>query len=399
MCIAPLEQKQQDVNARAATAAAAKASSSAGGAAPPMNRVDFEQRRREHLFSMPSALSKWVVENLLRRKDERNLAIFLVGLNILTTSVPCALSLFYLEHHQLLEKRQLMALGVCYAACHLKTFGRSFILALHYITHCSIFNLQFRWMDHIWKSGLCNLFGIPMGLYYPHHIGMHHFQDNVAPLDMSSTMDYTRGSKWNHFKYMFRYVSIGNFELPFRLLQMKKYYLVAQCLTGCIIYWGSMFTLFPRYPIATFCVMWLPWIIISFSLMQGNFKEHIFVDPDDHDNNYKSAFTCINAPSNALTFNTGYHIEHHEEPGLPWYQLPELFLKNLAKHADHDSLVFSGLGTMEVGTLVLNGKFDELADHYVNVGQPQRTKQELICEFQRRLIPVTPQVGAPVKSE
>jgi fatty acid desaturase len=125
--------------------------------------------------------------------------------------------------------------------------------------------------------------------------------------------------------------------------------------------------------------------------MQGNFKEHIFVDPDEYWNNYKSTVTCINAPSNALTFNTGYHVEHHEEPGLPWYQLPELFLKNIEKHAKNDSFVFSGIGTMEVGTMVLRERFDELADHYINIGQPKRTKEELIREFKRRLTPVTNQ--------
>jgi fatty acid desaturase len=142
------------------------------------------------------------------------------------------------------------------------------------------------------------------------------------------------------------------------------------------------------FPVATFFVFYFPWMVCSFGLMQGNFKEHIFVDPDDHENNYKSAFTCINAPSNALTFNTGYHIEHHEQPGLPWYKLPTLFLKNIDKHAQNDSFVFSGIGSMEVGGLVLREKWDELADAYLNIGQPKRSKEELILEFKRRLTPV-----------
>ena len=40
---------------------------------------------------------------------------------------------------------------------------------------------------------------------------------------------------------------------------------------------------------------------------------------------------------------------------------------------------------MEVGSLVLNGKLNELADHYLNIGQKQRTKAELVAEFKRRL--------------
>eukprot|EP00934_Nitzschia_sp_Nitz4_P001846 Nitzschia sp. Nitz4//scaffold34_size148208//138353//139549//NITZ4_002998-RA/size148208-processed-gene-0.26-mRNA-1//1//CDS//3329548849//1846//frame0 len=385
MCKAPESQKEQ-VPAQGTTWT--KSLRSAMPSPPPVNRVDFEQLRREHLYNLPKFLEDWVVENLLRRKDARNMGIFLVGLNILSISLPFAIFLFYCEENKLLKSWQLASLGMTYTALHLAMFARSFILSLHYITHCSIFNLQYRFLDHVWKAGICNMFGIPLGLYYPHHVGMHHAEDNVAPLDMSSTMDYDRGSKWNHFKYMFRFVSIGSFELPYRLFGMGKYSLMIQAMCGCTTYYSGMYYLTWRFPVASIFVCWLPWAICQFGLMRGNFKEHIFVDPDDYGNNYKSAFTCINAPSNALTFNTGYHIEHHEEPGLPWYQLPELFLKNIEKHAANDSLVFSGIGSMEVGTLALNGQFDVLADHYLNVGQPKRTREELIAEFKRRMLPI-----------
>jgi len=330
--------------------------------ARPINHVDFEQPRREHLFGLPKFVEDWVVENLLRQKERPNIGIFNVGVNILLTSVPLAMFLFYVEQTNFLSTVQLVLLGMVYLVGHLKVYARSFILALHYLTHCSIFNRQFRFLDHIWKSLLCNMFGIPLGLYYPHHIGMHHSLDNVAPHDMSSTMDYDRSSKWNHFKYMFRFAAFGIVELPFRLVQTKKYDLVATCIFGYFVYVSTLVYSFKVSPIASLFVGWLPWLICSFALMQGNFKEHIFVDPQDFGNNYKSTVTCINAPSNALTFNTGYHVEHHEDPGLPWYKLPELFLKNIPKHAANDSFVFSGIGTMEVGTMVLYQKFDELAE-------------------------------------
>lgn len=354
-----------------------------------INHVDFEQRRREHLFHLPQFMEDWCVEHLLRRKDRRNLGIFLVGVNILMTSVPLASLLVYCERSHVLSTPQLVLLGIFYLVFHLKTYARSFVLALHYSTHCSIFNLRYRLLDHIWTNLLCNMFGIPIGLYYPHHIGLHHSEDNVAPYDMSSTMDYDRSSKWNHFKYMFRFVSRGYLELPYRLAQLGKWNLVIVTLAGCITYASCLVSSCLYFcPISSIFVGWLPWLICSFGLMQGNFKEHIFVDPDEYWNNYKSTVTCINAPSNALTFNTGYHVEHHEEPGLPWFQLPELFLKNMDKHAKNDSFVFSGIGTMEVGTMVLRERFEELADHYINIGQPKRTKEELILEFKRRLVPV-----------
>jgi hypothetical protein len=354
---------------------------------PALNWVDFEQPRREHLFDLPVFVRKWAIETLLRRKDERNFPIFLVGMNILLTSVPLAMGLFYLEGR--VPTSVSIGLGIAYFACHLKTFARSFILALHYITHCSIFNRDVRFLDNVFTSFICVFFGIGPGLYYPHHIAMHHAEENVAPLDISSTMNYTRGSKFHHFLYMFRFVALGFIELPYVMFLKGHYNLFVQCIVGSMVHWGGMAWLGSHSPVATFFVFWFPWLFVSFSLMQGNFKEHIFVDPDDHMNNYKSAISCINCHSNSLTFNTGYHIEHHEEPGLPWFKLPELFIKNLSKHAENDSFIFSGIGPMEIGTLALNGRFEEMADYYLNVGQPKRTKVELVAEFKRRLVPVT----------
>ena len=390
MCIHPIQSLKQKEAAAAAAAAkiSEEATSSADSSSKPINFPDLEATRREHLFRLPQGLERWITANLLRQKDERNLGIFLVGLNILMTSVPLAAFLFYAETHNVLPQSQLIGLGIFYAVFHLKTYARSFILALHYITHCSIFNLQFRYLDHVFKCGICNLFGIPLGLYYPHHIAMHHAEDNMAPHDMSSTMDYDRSSKWNHFQYMLRFFVLACVELPYRLCCRGKYRLAVQCTVGYAIFFSTLIKSFQITPIASFFVLWFPWVVCSFSLMQGNFKEHIFVDPDDPHNNYKSAMTCINCPSNSLTFNTGYHVEHHEQPGLPWYKLPQLFLKNLDQHAEQDSFIFSGVGPQEVGRLVLFGRYEELAKHYVNIGQPQRSEAELIAEFKRRTHPV-----------
>ena len=372
----------------------------------PINYVDMEQCRREYLFTLPAVVQDWVIKHLLRRQDARNMTIFLVGVNILLTSVPAAMALFYWEQQMQQQAQQqeqsrsctsfllasrlpLTIAGMAYLLFHMKFCARSFLLSIHYLTHCSIFNRRFRALDLVWTAVLGNLFGIPPGLYYSHHIAMHHALDNVAPYDMSSTMDYNRSCRWNHFKYMLRFVTAGALELPYRLIQVGKWKLALLCITGCTAFAMLLVYTAMVSPIASLFVLWLPCIFCGFALMQGNFKEHIFVDPDEYENNYKSTVTCINAPSNALTFNTGYHVEHHEEPGLPWYQLPELFLKNLHKHARNDSFVFSGIGTMEVGTMVLHEQFDALADHYVNIGQPQRSKTELIAEFKRRLVPIS----------
>jgi hypothetical protein len=76
--------------------------------------------------------------------------------------------------------------------------------------------------------------------------------------------------------------------------------------------------------------------------------------------------------------------------------MPALVLKNIPKHAENDSFVFSGIGSFQVGNMVLNGKFEELTDYYLNIGQPKRTKAELVAEFKRRVAPI---VATRVKLE
>jgi hypothetical protein len=43
-----------------------------------VNQLDLEQARREHLFGLPLFAQNWIVQNLLRQKDERNITIFYV---------------------------------------------------------------------------------------------------------------------------------------------------------------------------------------------------------------------------------------------------------------------------------------------------------------------------------
>lgn len=41
---------------------------------------------------------------------------------------------------------------------------------------------------------VCVPFGVPFGLYRPHHVVMHHVEDNTSPWDLSSTETYQRDS-------------------------------------------------------------------------------------------------------------------------------------------------------------------------------------------------------------
>ncbi|NES82104.1 MAG: fatty acid desaturase, partial [Moorea sp. SIO2B7] len=328
-----------------------------------INQLDLEQPRNEHFFNLPTVVTKWIITNLLKGQEENNIFILLVTINILLTSLPLAIALYVLE--STVNNFLVLIFGAAYFLFHILIYARSFILALHYSTHTPIFKKKWRFLKYINNLFLCSLFGIPPGLYYCHHIAMHHCHNNTTPLDLSSTMPYQRDSKWQHFQYMLRFALAIWVELPYILFLKKCYKMMLGCILGESIFWAVIFYLFTQSPIATFFVFILPTAVISFAMMQGNWKQHIFVDPDEPTNFYKSTFTCINTPTNQGNFNDGYHIEHHKNPAIPWHRLPKYFLSNLNDYAENDGFIFTGIGSMEVGSLVLNGQLNELADHYL----------------------------------
>ena len=351
-----------------------------------LNQQDLDQPRREPLFGLPSFVGRWITKHMLRGREAKNLTIVFVMVNVLLTTVPLALLQFYLEGWVPLWVS--CVVGVAYVAFTMRANARSFILALHYSTHSPVFTRRWNGLRHLNSSLICNFFGIPLWCYYAHHVAMHHDENNLMPHDVSSTMPYQRDSRKDHWKYLLRYICFIWFELPYHLIRKGNVSVGLRCASGALIFVSCIALLFFFRPISTLFVFIIPAFILSFALMEGNWKQHIFVDPDDPDNAYKSTYTCINTHTNALNFNDGYHVEHHLSPNVPWHALPVLFQKHLQNYAKEDGFVFSGIGSSGVGRLVLAGKLDVLADHYLNVGQVQRTKEELIEEFKRRLKPI-----------
>lgn len=124
-----------------------------------INRLDLEQPRNEHFFALPTIISKWLIINLLKGKEEKNLFMLLVTINILLTSVPLAIGLYILEGR--VQNFWIWGLGAGYFYFNLTTYATSFILALHYSTHTPIFNKKWRFLKHVNISFLCSLFGMP----------------------------------------------------------------------------------------------------------------------------------------------------------------------------------------------------------------------------------------------
>ena len=266
---------------------------------------------------------------------------------------------------------------------------QGFILGLHYSAHKCIWKAPYKWVDSWVSWVLCPLLGIPSNCYYAHHIIMHHKEDNAIWYDASSTMPYRRDSYLHMLAYCMRYLLGIWVELPLVMLLRKRWGALASLCGGLgtwftVLYFGAQ--LLPR---TTLYCWFLPWLVISFALMRGNSIQHVFVSPDDPEDDFRLAYDLVNTKANNYMFNDGFHIEHHLSPVTHWHDLPAKFLSYLPRHRDHDSLIFDGIDGDVVSSCVCGGRLEELADHYIHIGQKSgESKEKLVAEMKRRLAPI-----------
>ena len=81
-------------------------------------------------------------------------------------------------------------------------------------------------------------------------------------------------------------------------------------------------------------------------------------------------------------------MEHHIHSRKHWSELPASFMRSLDKYAKEGGLVFQGIDNMAVGYLTFSGQLDKLAEHYVQLGPVEWTKEEIVAELKSRLVPI-----------
>ncbi len=170
----------------------------------------------------------------------------------------------------------------------------------------------------------------------------------------------------------------------------------------------------------------------------------MFVNPKAPGSAYGMTYNCIACGDNAITFNDGYHIQHHLNSRTHWSELPLRFMESLEEHVAqagdhlasysvpvnmckycvsylgsypmditsqhgseramcynmpyaaprlhcvHAGLAFKGLSVFEVGLAVFMGRMDLLVDHLLICGGElgQMSKFELKEMLRERLKPI-----------
>jgi len=279
-------------------------------------------------------------------------------------------------------------LGLGYLALWGFAFVDRFTLMLHCTSHRPLFKKRFGPMNQIIPWVLCPFFGQSPETYFAHHMGMHHVEGNL-PGDLSSTMKYQRDSLVHWLRYFLRFFFFCAIELP--IYHVKKHHpkLARRTVIGEYSFLLACAAGLYLRPLPTLFVFVIPFVLIRFLMMAGNWGQHAFIDPLEADNDFKSSITCINVRYNTRCFNDGYHIIHHLKPALHYTEMDKEFEANRAKYGAQDAIVFSGIDFFGVWVMLMLGRYRTLAKAFVQLpGAPERSEDEIIALFKHRLAPI-----------
>ncbi|PNH03607.1 Pumilio 3 [Tetrabaena socialis] len=292
-------------------------------------RQDMRSPRCEYLFRIPAALARPLCALLHDPRDEPILHLLC---NQLLLVVPAVVLLFSVRANHWL--------GALYLALNYALFLQRFMLTLHVTEHRQLFKREYGALNLIIPYLLCNLYGVPSGFYRLHHVVMHHVEDNASPGDLTSTEAVQRDSLRSFARYWVRFWLCTWVELPAYAARKGRSREGATCAACALAYWAAIAGLVAACPVATLWALVLPFFVSTFALMFGNWSQHVFVDPHEPGNSYRSTYNCLACPDNRRTYNDGYHIIHHLNSRLHWSQLPQRFVDTLAAHDDNDGDAF-----------------------------------------------------------
>ena len=309
-------------------------------------------------------------------KDPRDLPFVALTFSALAVLVPFATFLF-------LSPEFSPWFSVAYLAILFLGFIDKFTLMLHCTSHRRLFARHVDWMNHLIPGVLGPFMGQTPYTYFAHHIGMHHHENNLGE-DLSSTLRFRRDSLRGFLRYFGRFFFFGIFELTRYHARRGRWKLFRMALIGELGWVAAVALLMWLNPWATLTVFIIPFVMIRFLMMAGNWAQHAFVDADAPEDPYKNSLTCINTRYNRRSYNDGYHAGHHVKASRHWTEMPEDFLKNIATYRDRDAIVFTGLDYFQIWALLMTKQYGKLARHFVDLRTEKRTEAQVVALLRER---------------
>lgn len=278
--------------------------------------------------------------------------------------------------------------GGAYVGIVFATLLGRYLLMLHCVGHRALFKREYRSWNHYIPVVLGPFFGQTPYTYYSHHMGVHHPENNLFD-DLSTTMGYRRDSFPQFLMYWADFFFVNWIKVPLYLKRKKRTKLMKLFLYGEAGWYLTMGVLLYLAPWPTFWVFVLPFLLIRWFMMCGNWAQHAFVDPKDPNNPLLNSVTLTNCPLNTISFNDGYHAVHHAKPSLHWSEMPGEYERNWRAYAESQAIVFDGVADFVVLWFhVMTKRYDYLATKLVDFPGYERTHEEKVALLRSRVEPI-----------
>lgn len=291
-----------------------------------------------------------------------------------TTSVPSAIYLFYDFHYWH---------GIAHVLMQVWYSGAFTLMMHNHIHNNGVLQKSYATFDWLFPYILEPLMGHTWDSYYYHHVKAHHVEGN-GPDDLSTTIRYQRDSVLAFLHYQMRFMFLCWFDLTSYFVVKGKYkfafrVLVTELFSYAFMFFLARFTFKP-----TLSVLIVPFFIMRFGLMTGNWGQHALVDDVDPNSDFRSSITLIDVPSNRFCFNDGYHTSHHLNPLRHWRDHPNAFLKAKDRYSKEGALVFQNIDYLEITFRILTKNYTHLAKQLVPMGSQIGMSQTELADMLRR---------------
>ncbi len=198
----------------------------------------------------------------------------------------------------------------------------------HNQLHLGIFKTH--WANVVLNVLLSLCTGVPVTMIYLPHVQNHH--PNPCTKNDWAGAHLVEGYQgiWRAIVYVFR-AQIAPIKLrprsPFSGL--SKYRKVSLCLEVLALGTFFLYELIV-HPSSFLLHVLLPWFISLNILILINFALH---DGCEYDSENNHSLTFTTKIGNYFLLNNGYHLAHHEKPGMHWSQLPEFYNTSVKPNA------------------------------------------------------------------
>ena len=240
---------------------------------------------------------------------------------------------------------------------------------------------------------LNNAFGWFIGPFYGHvpetyplgHQRIHHKYDN-GPGDVTFTYDLDRSDPAQWLKYLRRFsLYWTGFSIVGYFIENKQWKPARRMATGMLVYYSLIAIITILNPWFGFMYLILPHMSVIIYLAAINYIWHTFCDPADPDNPYINSVTILNGHYNV--FNEDFHVTHHHHPQMHWTKMANDYYIHEEKYKANMASVFNDTQEFEMFVWVMMGRFDLLAEHYVDL-TGTLTQEEKIALLRYRMQPV-----------